>query len=201
MSEQMKRDVRRLMKSGLQFKVKDETEGTVEAVFATFNVKDLHDDWTLPGAFDDGAEVLISAYNHKSWWDGIPVGKGVIRVEEKRAVLVGQFNLKTEAGREHFEMVKFTGSLQEWSYGFDVLETGEVTEELRAIGVERVLKKVRVYEVSPVMLGAGLETETLSVKSRQTPPEPEPAKAAPIAPDVIAGERMQFEKTRASLLR
>lgn len=200
MSEQMKRDVQRLMKSGLQFKVKDENEGTVEAVFATFLVKDLHDDWTLPGAFEDGAAVLISAYNHKSWWDSIPVGKGVIKVDEKRAILVGQFNLKTEAGREHFEMVKFSGELQQWSYGFDILKTGEVTEALRQIGVQRVLEKVKVYEVSPVMLGAGTETETLSVKSKAQP-DPEPVKAPAIERSVIDRELMQFEHTKASLLR
>lgn len=194
MSEELKK---RLMKSGVRFEVKDAEQGTVEAVFATFLVKDLHDDWTLPEAFENGAQVLISAYNHKSWWDGIPVGRGVIRVEETRAVLVGQFNLKTEVGREHFEMVKFTGELQEWSYGFDILETGEVTEELRQKGVRRVLKKVQVYEVSPVMLGAGLDTETLSVKA--APPVPAPP-ADQVPRSAIMKELARFQRTSLRML-
>jgi HK97 family phage prohead protease len=198
MPEQMKSEISRLMKSGLRFEIKDAAKGLVEAVFATFKVKDLHNDWTLPGAFEEGAQVLISAYNHKSWWDGIPVGKGVIRTDEKRAILVGEFNLNTEAGREHFEMVKFTGDLQEWSYGFDVMKTGEVTEELRQIGVVRVLEKLKVYEVSPVMLGAGIETETLSVKGKGNP---EPPKVPAIDQSIIGRELARFEKTRTSLLR
>jgi HK97 family phage prohead protease len=190
---------RRPTKTGLRFKVKDEAEGTVEAVFATFNVKDHHDDWTLPGAFEDGAQVLISAWSHKSWYDTIPIGRGVIRVEEKRVVLEGQINLKTEVGREHFEMIKFSGDLIEWSYGFDVDATGEVTEELRRVGVERVLKKVTVYEVSPVLLGAGIDTETLSVKAKGGTPEPEPVEDE--APSLMQQELRRFEKTRTSLLR
>jgi phage head maturation protease len=64
-----------------------------------------------------------------------------------------------------FKTIKGTGELQEWSYGFNVLETGEVTEAMRQAGVWRVIKKSEVYEVCPVMLGAGVGTETVDIKS------------------------------------
>lgn len=146
--------------------IKDATKGLIEARFCTFNVKDLDNDITLPGAFEDGAPVLISAYGHRSWMGAKPVGKGVIRVDEKGAVLDGEFFMDTIDGADTFKTVKGTGELQEYSYGYDVLESGEVTEDMRQKGVWRVLKKLKVYEVSPVLLGAGIGTETLSVKEQ-----------------------------------
>jgi len=144
--------------------IKDAEKGEIEAVFATFNVKDKDRDWTLPGAFEEGAEVLISAYGHSSWSGELPVGKGVIKTTPTDARLVGKFFLDTQAGREHFTVIKELGANQQWSYGYDVLETGEVTPELEQMGVERVLQKLKVHETSPVLLGAGVDTRTVGTK-------------------------------------
>ena len=150
--------------------VKDAEQGRVEAVFASYNVKDHDGDVTMPGAFEDGAAVRISAYGHASWGPGrgsssvpmMPVGKGVIRVDGDDAVLDGQFFLKTQAGRDTFEVVKEMGSLQEWSYGFDVLDSEQGNWEGEPA---RFLKRQRVHEVSPVLIGAGFGTHTIAVKS------------------------------------
>lgn len=153
--------------------VKDAEKGMVEAVFSTFDVVDLDGDVTLPDAFEDGAKVAISAYGHASWGGAKPVGKGVIRVEKDRAVLDGQFFMDTIEGAETFKTIKNMGELQEYSYGFDVLDTDTVTEDMRKQGVRRVLKKLKVYEVSPVFRGAGIATQTLAVKAVEpTPAEP-----------------------------
>lgn len=174
----------------LRFQVKDAEKGLVTAVFATFNVKDHDGDYTLPGAFDDSAEVIISAYGHGSWRGALPVGKGVIRMEEKRAVLEGQFFLNTMAGKETFETIKEVGGLQEWSYGFDVIETGDLGPELRAEGVWRVIKKANVYEVSPVIVGAGIDTGTLATKARKEAQEREDKDRA----DMLTAGRKEFVK-------
>lgn len=195
----------------LTFEVKDAEKGIIEAVFSTFGVKDHDEDVTLPGAFDNGAKVAISSYGHRSWLGEMPVGRGAIRVENDRAVLEGKFFMSTDRGRETFETVKQMGELQEWSYGFDVLETGEITEELRQKGVRRVLKKVRVYEVSPVLRGAGIDTETLVVKAAADPPAPEERKEEPNAESAPPAEDSElraaamkefgrFSKTRARLV-
>src|SRR3990167_6551310 len=101
----------------LRFAIKDAEKSQSEAVFATFGVIDHDSDVTLPGAFEDGAEVPISAYGHSSWMGDLPVGKGVIRTTEQEARIEGQLFLTTTAGREMFETVKAMGGLQEWSYG------------------------------------------------------------------------------------
>lgn len=152
-------------RKSLQVEIKDAEKGIVEAVFATMEVKDNDNDWTLPGAFGE-QNVRVSSYGHRSWMGDLPVGRGKIREEGKKAVAEIQFFMSTTHGREHFEVVKGMGDLQEWSYGYDVDETGELTEDLRQKGVDRVLKKLKVHEVSPVLLGAGVGTETLSVKEK-----------------------------------
>src|SRR2546428_295846 len=119
------------------FAIKSEARGEVEAVFATFNVKDKDGDWTLPGAFTDGAEVLIGAYGHSSWGGQLPVGKGTIRTTAKDARLQGKFFLDIPSGHDHFIVARELRARQQWSYGFDVQETGDVSPELRELGVKR----------------------------------------------------------------
>lgn len=145
--------------------VKNADKGEVSAVFSRFNVVDKDGDVTVPGAFEDGAEVRISAYQHQSWTGALPVGKGTIRQTDTEAILDGQFFLNTQAGRDTFEVVKGMGPLQEWSYGFDVLDS-----EPGKWGGEPVnfLKRMKTHEVSPVMIGAGVDTRTLSVKTGQS---------------------------------
>lgn len=149
-------------KSLARFEVKDETKGEVEAVFATLNVKDHDDDVTKPGAFEEGAEVIISAYNHKSWDGALPVGKGTIHEVGNEVVLKGRFFMQTTAGRETFEVVKELGPKGEWSYGFNVDQSERGEHEGKSV---RFLKKMTVHEVSPVLRGAGVGTATRYAKS------------------------------------
>lgn len=143
-------------------KVDDADKGEVTAVFSTFNVVDKDGDVTLPGAFEDGAEVLISAYGHKSWEGALPVGKGTIRQTKTEGVFRGQFFMDTDAGRDHFEVVKALGGKQEWSYGFDIMDSEPGEKDGQRV---RYLKRLAVHEVSPVLIGAGVGTRTLSVKA------------------------------------
>jgi HK97 family phage prohead protease len=143
-------------------RIKNADKGEVEAVFASYNVEDKDGDVTLPGAFVDGAPVRISAYQHKTWDGLLPVGRGVIRVNGDDAVLDGRFFLNTTAGRDTFEVVKEMGDLQEWSYGYDALDTYRGEHKGRNV---RFLPRQVVHEVSPVMIGAGNTTRTLAVKS------------------------------------
>lgn len=149
-------------KSLTRVEIKDADKGEVVAVFATLDVIDSDRDVTVKGAFETGAPVRISAYGHKSWEGLLPVGKGTIREIGQEAVMEGRFFLDTVAGRDTFTVVKELGDLQEWSYGYDVedSEPGEVNGQN-----VRILKKLKVHEVSPVLLGAGVGTRTVSAKS------------------------------------
>lgn len=200
MTLRQKDAIARAMKSRLHFSVKDADKGLVEAVFSRFNVIDYDYDFTLPGAFEDGTKVLISAYGHKSWMGAKPVGTGTIHSDEEKAWLEGQFFLDTIDGLDTFKTIKGTGDLQEWSYGYEVLETGEVTEEMRQRGVWRVIKKARVYEVCPVMIGSGVDTETVDIKSREAEPpkviEPTPEEIAAVALNAELSSKARAEFTR-----
>jgi HK97 family phage prohead protease len=143
--------------------VKDADQGRWEAVFSSLDVVDHDGDVTLPGAFEDGAPVVISAYGHTSWGGALPIGKGTIRTSETEAVLDGQLFLSTAAGRETFEVLKGLGELQQLSYGYDVLESEFGERDGQRV---RFLKALKVHEVSPVLVGAGIDTRTLAVKGK-----------------------------------
>lgn len=155
-----------LKKSLHDVEIKSVDKGEVSAVFATFGVIDKDGDITDPKAFTEGAQVAISAYGHKSWEGALPVGVGTIRTDGKSAIMDGQFFLDTTAGRETFSTLKAmheSGVPSEFSYGFDVLDSEPATKEAGE-GAKRVLKSMKVYEVSPVLLGAGVDTRTLAMK-------------------------------------
>lgn len=142
--------------------VKDASEGRVTAVFSTLGVVDKDNDVTLKGAFKPGQEVVISSYNHKSWEGALPVGKGVIGEQGDKAVCDMQFFMDTTHGRDAFNTVKSLGALGEWSYGYDVVKSDLGSHEGKSV---RFLKELHVYEVSPVLRGAGEGTRTMSAKA------------------------------------
>lgn len=151
--------------------IKNAAKGEVTAIFSTFGVVDKDGDVTLPDAFTDGEQVSISAYNHTSWGGVLPVGKGTIRTTKDGAVLEGQFFMDTQLGRETFQVVKNMGGQQEWSYGFDVVKHSFGEFEGKQV---RFLERLKVTEVSPVLLGAGENTRTVAVKSAK------PGQEAPV---------------------
>lgn len=142
--------------------IKAADRGEVEAVFATFDVVDSDGDVTVPGAFTDGEEVLISSYQHTSWSGSLPVGKGTIRQTKSEAIFTGQFFMDTTQGRDTFAVVKALGARQQWSYGYDVLDSGPGKHDGRDV---QFLRRLKVHEVSPVLIGAGVNTRTLAVKA------------------------------------
>ena len=142
--------------------------GTVVAQIATLNVVDRDGDVTLPGAFDPKAHQRISLYNHSSagmFGSRLPVGIGSIEEAGDKVIFTGQINLALADGQELHKALQFDamhGTPSEWSYGFRILEAGEGEHEDQKV---RFLKQLDVFEVSPVILGAGIGTETVAVKS------------------------------------
>lgn len=137
--------------------------GEVEAVFATLGTVDHDGDWTLPGAFTEGAEVMISEWNHSAINSGaMPVGKGRVRLSGDRVVVDAQYFMDTERGRHAFEVVKALDRAAQWSYGFNILESlpGDPRK-----GVARYLKRLDVFEASPVWRGTGVGTRTVQTRS------------------------------------
>jgi hypothetical protein len=89
----------------------------------------------------------------------------VIQTTATEAVFSGNFFMDTSAGQEAYKTVKAMGDLQEWSWGFHTVKS--TWEEIEQDMI-RHLVETEVYEVSPVLKGAGIGTRTLAIKSRQT---------------------------------
>jgi len=147
-------------RAAMEIKAEGEA-GEFRATFSTLNVIDDDGDVTLPGAFTDGQAVRIAYWGHR--WRDLPVGKGVIHSDEETAWVDGTFFLDTEVGSETYKTVKNLGELQEWSYGFDILKERYGQFEGQNV---RFLERLDVHEVSPVFLGAGVGTETTSIKGQ-----------------------------------
>lgn len=142
-------------------------KGHINFRFAKLGVVDHDGDIIMPGAFQAGKTVLLSSWNHGSWREGggsLPIGKGIISEQEGYAVFDGDFNLATATGRDHYETVKFNAGIQEYSFGFDILEkSSSVNPDTKQ--ENRILVKLDTFETSPVLLGAGIQTGTNSIKS------------------------------------
>ena len=151
-------------KSLTSVQIKDADQGIVEAVFSTFDVIDLDGDVTRKGAFTEGAPVVISAYGHRSHDGELPVGKGTIHEVDNQAIMRGQFFLDTVAGVDTFRTVKALSEsgLQEWSYSLQNVQAERGEFDGKQV---RFINSVVVKEVSPVLIGAGIQTRTLGVKN------------------------------------
>jgi hypothetical protein len=143
--------------------IKDADKGEVAALFSTLDVIDSDMDVTRAGAFEDGAKAVISAYGHTSWDGALPVGSGTIRTTKTEAILDGKFFLDTRDGADTFTTVKRLAAdgLGEWSYGYDPVEYSFGEHDGKRV---RFLDRLKVHEVSPVLLGAGVNTRTLAAK-------------------------------------
>jgi hypothetical protein len=142
--------------------VKSADRGEVRAVVSTFGVLDRDGDVVLAGAIKDGTPVVISAYGHASHGGALPVGRGTLRTTSSEAVLHGQFFMNTTAGRDTFEVVKQLGDLGEWSYSLQNVKgrMGQFEGQ-----TAHFIESVDVKEASPVLLGAGVGTRTLTTKT------------------------------------
>jgi hypothetical protein len=146
--------------------IKNADEGLVEAVFATLGVIDKDGDVITKGAIPSGDKVTISAYGHKSWEGALPVGMGTITEVGDEAIVSAKFFMDTDQGADTYRTVKGLGELGEWSFGFDILESENGQHDGKGV---RVLKSLRIFEVSPVLQGAGIGTHTVAMKGAPCP--------------------------------
>lgn len=133
-------------------------EGSLLAAFSVFDEVDSDGDVVLASTFTPGQAVPM-VYGHK--WDSMPIGKGIIRVEPGRALFDGKFFTNTTHGRDAYLTVKEMGDLQEYSWGFRVLDAEPGTLGGQPV---RFIKSAEVYEVSPVLVGANRNTHTVAIK-------------------------------------
>ncbi|RVQ76124.1 HK97 family phage prohead protease [Sinorhizobium medicae] len=137
------------------------------ARIATLSAVDHDGDTYLPGAFawkQGGQWVpILPAHDRKA----MPFGKARVYEEGDGAFAELHLNLDAAAGREWHSALKFDlakgVAVQEWSYGFNVIDQARETRDGEPL---RVLKRLDVHEISTVVRGAGVGTGTLAMKSR-----------------------------------
>lgn len=145
--------------------IKDADKGTFVALFAKFNTIDKDGDVTHPGAFPEGKKVPVSDYGHASWEGKVPVGSAEIKQTSHEAQAHGRFYTDTPQGDAVWKTLRHMhgdGIPSEWSYGYEPKDYSFGEFEGQNV---RFLKQVDVFEVSPVLRGAGEGTQTLSIKS------------------------------------
>lgn len=147
---------------------KDDAQGMVSAKISTFGVIDHDGDITAKSSFKDGQSVIMSAYNHKSWEGSLPIGHGKIFTNSTEAIFEGKFLMNTAHGSDAFHTVKAISEvgLQEWSYSLKNIKSrrGELGGK-----TARLLDSFDVNEVSPVLKGASIDTQTLDIKQLDVP--------------------------------
>jgi len=142
--------------------------GDVTVAFSRLDVVDADNDVTRPGAIPAGKAVPMSAYGHTSWDGALPTGRGKLREADGLGIFDGKFFMDTDQGRNAHATVKAMAELQQWSYGYKVLDGGPVVLDNMSV---RELRRLDVYEISPVLIGAGVGTSTLAIKSGAPGPE------------------------------
>jgi hypothetical protein len=161
-----------LLRKGIQ--IKDVTDkGIVQAVFSTLNVIDKDGDITLPGFIGKQTVVMLPAHD----WKHVPIGKGETRESGDLVIAELKMNLEIPAAKDWHSALLFdlanAPSLQEYSYGFTILDGGASEGGQDASG-QKAYRTLRptpegkagciVHEVSPVLVGAGENTRTLAAK-------------------------------------
>ena len=175
-------------KSSIELK-EDGDKRYLEAVFSLFDTVDSDNDITKAGALKsgyDGNKVPL-VWNHE--WSKV-IGRGVIESDNQKAVFKGYF-LDTTAGREAYETVKQMEDMQQFSYGFQVIdsETSTATDSKGDEVPVRVLKDVKVWEVSPVLVGSQQNSFVQALKSgldqmEEEKPEEEPEEKRALGNDM-----------------
>lgn len=148
-------------------------DGTGTARIATLGVIDKDGDVARPGDFGEQMAAVQPSHD----WQHHMLGKARIYEDGDQVLASFMLNLKTAAGREWYETLKFDlengPAIQQWSYGYDAPDYEMGDFEGQRV---RFLNKpggsgIKVHEISPVLLGAGENTATLNVKGdkRATP--------------------------------
>lgn len=137
-------------------------EGTFTAYVSVFNNKDAYGDVVMPGAFKDWITNWFPRYpkvvRDHDWTQ--PIAK-ILSIEEDDIGLkvTAQLLLEIEKAKETYILMK-EGVITDFSFGYSIEE-----DEWDAVESVRRLKKIAVWEVSPVLVGANRSATLTSVKS------------------------------------
>jgi uncharacterized protein len=144
-------------------------DGEFKAYASVFNNVDSYDDIVEQGAFvqsikedyvDRGQNIPVLSCHRMDDLD-FNIGHVISAVEDERGLLIhGKLDLTNPKGLQAYKLLKGK-RINQLSFAYDVKEWA-IDEN-----GHRLLKKLKIYEVSIVPIGANQETEVLSVKGAQ----------------------------------
>lgn len=143
-----------------------EESGIFRGYGSVFGNKDAHGHVVVQGAFKKTLEKngrngtgVAMLYQHDSYR---PIGIWTLLEEDKKGLKVeGQLAMKTQDGRETYELMKMK-ALRGLSIGYDtVIYEDDVKKKVR------YLKEIDLWEVSPVTFGANLRAQITTVKEEE----------------------------------
>ena len=144
-------------------------DGHFEAYASVFGNVDSYGDVVVPGAFADSlkewhasAHALPVLWGHNMADPDYNIGHVVEAVEDEHGLKVrAALDLESPKAAQVYRLLK-AGRVSQMSFAFDVLEGAPAERD----GVDVYeLRRLKLYEVSVVPIGANQETEVLAVKS------------------------------------
>ncbi|MCX5522594.1 HK97 family phage prohead protease [Streptomyces bobili] len=145
-------------------------EGTFEAIVAAYNLDSVGDKIT-PGAFADtiaawqkSGDPIPVLWSHMSHDPEYHIGE-VLEAEERPEGLWVKARIDTEPGTKAAQVYKLLKGrrVTQFSFAYDV-EEGAWVDQKDGEGYYE-LRKLKLYEVGPTLIGANQATELLDVKS------------------------------------
>ncbi len=163
-----------------EIKVLDEDQGIIEAYVSVFGNVDSYGDVVVKGAFAEAIKNNFPRYPKGVWshdWS-MPIAKTLeIREDERGLYVKGQLLLDIQKAKEAYILIK-EGVMTDFSFGYEVDES----DFNQDTGI-RYLKKLTIYEWSPVLVGANNRATLIGAKSDGQVIEEQAAETASTTPD------------------
>ena len=151
------------------FEMKANEVGKVAGFFSTYDKEpDSYGDIIEPGAFTETIEKRKATghpfplcFNH----DFSAVIGAVDSIEEKDIGPYAEASFLDTTQAQDVRKMLQSGAIYQFSFAYDVLERRDPTEEEKAAGIQNVLQKVELFEVSIVTVPANQHAVVTEVKS------------------------------------
>lgn len=144
-----------------EVKVVDEEAGIIEAYVSIFGNVDSYGDIVVQGAFRDSLAKYFPRYPKGVWshdW-AQPIAKTLEAREDERGLYIkAQLLLDIQKAKEAYVLIK-EGVMTDFSFGYEVDDYEMDFDK----GV-RYLKRLTIYEWSPVLVGANRSATLIGVK-------------------------------------
>lgn len=165
-------------------------EGTFEALVSVFGNRDTYGDVVVRGAFTDtlaewgeSGDPIPVLWSHMSMDPDMHIG-WVEKAEERDEGLWvrGRIDLDSAKAAQVYRLLKGRRVTQ-FSFAFDIIDAAEVVYDGQPVFE---LRKLKLYEVGPCLIGVNQETELLTVKAAVEAQ----AAAASVARELKAGRTL-----------